>query len=168
MGSVLGFVIMIGLVLLVAALGMWAAQRVAARLDKHQVQRRPGRAAAPLSGDNPTTHHRSPDGRFAVVTSASQVKAGHWVETPALYDLQQNRELMALGSRWSADVVTWSPDSRTVTLQLRKYPADVPGVTLTIDLPAQEAQFVFRGGIERVPVAGADAWLEGYLRRSGT
>lgn len=167
MGSVLGFVIMIGIVLLVAAFGMWAAQRIAAKLDKHPNQTQDGRAAAPLSGDNPTTRHRSPDGRFAVVTTATEVKMSHWVETPALYDLQQNRELLALDRRWSADVVTWSPDSRTVTLQLRKYPADVPGVTFTVDLLTQEAQFVSRGGIERVPVSGAADWLSGYIRRFG-
>lgn len=167
MGSVLGFVIMIGIVLLVAAFGMWAAQRIAAKLDKHPNQIQDGRAAAPLSGDNPTTRHLSPDGRFAVVTSATEVKMSHWVETPALYDLQQNRELLALDRRWSADVVTWSPDSRTVTLQLRKYPADVPGVTLTVDLLTQEAQFISRGGVERVPVNEAADWLSGYIRRFG-
>lgn len=167
MGSVVGFFIMIGFVLLVAAFGMWAAQRIAAKLDKHPGQVQAGRAAAPLSGDNPTTRHTSPDGRFAVVTSATEIKMSHWVETPTLYDLQQNRELLALDSRWSADVITWSPDSRTVTLQLRKYPADIPGLTLTVDLLAHEAQFVSRSGVERVPLVEAESWLSGYIRRFG-
>jgi hypothetical protein len=167
MGSVLGFFIMIGIVILVAAFGMWAAQRIAAKLDKHPNQIQDGRAAAPLSGDNPTTRYPSPDGRYAVVTSATEVKMSHWVETPALYDLQQNLELLMLDSRWSADVITWSPDNRTVTLQLRKYPADIPGVTLTVDLLTQEAQFVSRGGVERVPLADAEEWLNGYIRRFG-
>ena len=166
MSSVLGFIIMIAIVLLVAAFGMWAAQRIAAQFDKRP-KNASGRAAAPLSGDATTTHHPSPDGRFAVVTTADEVKAGHWVEIPALYDLTQSRELFALEPRWSADVITWSPDSRTVTLQLRKYPADVPGVTLTADLLTGEAQFVSRAGVERVPIAGVDAWLAGYVRRFG-
>jgi hypothetical protein len=167
MSSVIGFVIMIGIVLFVAAFGMWAAQRIAARLDKHPNQIKNARAAAPLSGDSPITHHPSPDGRFDVVTAATEITMTHWVETPALYDLQQNRELLALDSRWSADVITWSPDSRTVTLQLRKYPADVPGVTLTVDLLTGEAQFVSRAGVERVPVDAAEDWLHGYVRRFG-
>lgn len=167
MGSVIGFFIMIGVVILVAAFGMWAAQRIAAKLDKHPQQIQAGRAAAPVSGDNPTTRYLSPDGRFAVVTSATEVKMSHWVETPTLYDLQQRVELLALDRRWSADVITWSPDSRTVTLQLRKYPADIPGVTLTVDLLTREAQFVSRAGVERVPVSESAAWLNGYIRRFG-
>jgi len=166
MSSVLGFVVMIAIVLLVAAFGMWAAQRIAAHFDK-KPDARGGRAAAPLSGDAITTRHTSPDGRFAVVTTADEVRAGHWVEIPALYDLAQNLQLFALGSRWSADVVTWSPDGRTVTLQLRKAPADVPGVTLTVDLMTREAQFVSRAGVERVPVTDVDTWLGQYVRRFG-
>lgn len=167
MSSVLGFVVMIAIVLLVAAFGMWAAQRIAARFDKHASLAPRSRAAAPLSGDAATTRRDSPDGRFAVETTAREVKPGHWLETPALYDLTQRRELLALDAQWSADVVTWSADSRTVTLQLRRYPADVPGVTLTVDLLAGEAQFVSRAGIERVPVTDANAWLTGYVRRFG-
>ena len=167
MSSVLGFVVMIAIVLLVAAFGMWAAQRIAARFDKHGSIAPRSRAAAPLSGDAATTRHDSPDGRFAVETTAREAKPGHWIESPALYDLAQRRTLFALDAQWSADVVTWAPDSRTVTLQLRRYPADVPGVTLTVDLLSGEAQFVSRAGIERVPVADANAWLTAYVRRFG-
>ena len=167
MSSVLGFIILIAIVLFVAAFGMWAAQRIAARFDKHSSLAPTSRAAAPLSGDAATTRHDSPDGRFAVETTASEAKPGHWVESPAIYDLAQGRELVALDTRWSADVVTWSPDSRTVTLQLRRYPADVPGVTLTVDLLSGEAQFVSRAGIERVLIENANDWLTAYIRRSG-
>jgi len=166
MSAVLGFVVMIAILLIVAAFGMWAAQRIAALFDKKPGVR-DGRAAAPLSGGAITTRHSSPDGRFAVVTTAEEVKSGQWIEIPALYDLGQNLQLFALASRWSADVVTWSPDGRTVTLQLRKAPADVPGITLTVDLMTREAQFVSRSGVERVPVTDVGAWLSRYVRRFG-
>jgi hypothetical protein len=120
-----------------------------------------------LSGDTTITRHPSPDGRFDVVTEANEVRMSHWVETPALLDRQHDREIFALASNWSADVITWSPDSRTVTLKLRKYPGDVPGVTLTVDLLTMEAQFVARSGIERVPADAVDAWLTGYITRFG-
>src|SRR5690242_11701711 len=119
MSSVLGFAIMIVIVLLVAAFGMWAAQTVGARLGKKAPVNFESRAAAPLSGDEPVTHHRSPDGRFDLVTVASEMKMSHWVENPSLVEVASNRELFALEFNWSADSVTWSPDSRMVTLSLR-------------------------------------------------
>jgi hypothetical protein len=167
MSSVLGFVIMIAVVILVAAFGMWAAQRIAARLGRKAPLDFESRAAAPLSGDEPVTHHRSPDGRFDLVTVASEAKMSHWIETPTLLEARTGRELFALDFQWSADSVAWSGDSRTVTLSLRKYPGDVPGVTLTADLLTGEAQFVSRAGVERVPIADISAWLAGYIRRFG-
>jgi hypothetical protein len=158
MSSVLSFVVMIVIVVAVAALGMWAAQRFAARVD-----RRPANApeAAGIA-----TRHLSPDGRYALVTTR-YAAGSHWVETPTLLDLHQERPLLALDRRWSADGVSWSADGRALTLQLRKYPADVPGVTLTIALAAAEARLRTRGGEEHVPLAAVPEWLDGYVRRFG-
>jgi hypothetical protein len=168
MGSVLGFVVMIVIVLLVAAFGMWAAQGIGARLGKKGPTAPNPRSAAPLSGDTAITHHPSPDGFFDVVTSANEVRMSHWVETPALYDLRSQRQLFALDPQWSADVISWAPDSQTVTIKLRKYPGDVPGVTLIVDLGSHEATLVARGDTERTRIDDLDRWLAGYIRRFGS
>lgn len=167
MGAVLGFAILIVIVLLVAAFGMWATTGIGARLGRKMPVDPASRAAAPLSGDTVMTHHPSPDGRFDVVTAAIEMRNSHWVEVPSLVDLQHNREIFALDDLWSADVITWSPDSRTATLKLRKFPSDVPGVTLTIDLLTGEAQFIARSGIERVPAEAVEQWLADYVKRFG-
>jgi hypothetical protein len=167
MSSIVGFIVLILIVLLVAAFGMWAAQGIAARLGRKAPAGATPRAAAPLSGDTAISHHPSPDGFFDVVTSANEVRMSHWVETPALYDLRSQRQLFALDPQWSADAITWAADSETVTIKLRKYPGDVPGLTVAIDFPSSQATLITRGGTEHTPVAELDDWLNGYVRRFG-
>ncbi len=167
MESILSFIVLIVIVLLVAAFGMWAAQGIGARLGRKGPTDPINRAAAPLSGDSLTTHHASPDGRYDVITSANEVRPGHWVETPSLVDQEGQSEWFALDGRWSADEITWSADSSRVTIKVRKYPGDVPGFTLVADLPSQEARFITRSGSESVPLTDVETWLESYVRRFG-
>lgn len=168
MGTVAGFVLMLAIVLLVAACGMWLAQVIAARLGRKAPLEFESRPAAPLAGAEDVTHHPSPDGRFDVVTVAVERPMGLRARTPALLQVSGNRTLFALDERWGADEIAWSADSRHVTLKLRKSPSDVPGVTLVADLLAGEARFETRAGAETVPLADASAWLSAYVRRFGT
>lgn len=168
MGTVAGFVLMLLIVLLVAACGMWLAQTIAARLGRKAPLEFESRPAAPLGAAEDAAHHPSPDGRFDVVTVAVARRMSRRVQTPSLVQVGGNRTLFALDERWSADEIAWSADSRHVTLKLRKSPSDVPGVTLVADLLAGEARFETRAGAETVPLADADAWLAAYVRRFGT
>lgn len=167
MSSVIGFIILIAIVLFVAAFGMWAAQAIAARMGKKAPVEFESRAAAPLSGDEPVTHHLSPDSRFDLITVANEMKMSHWVENPSLIEARSNRELFALDFHWSADSVAWSPDGRSVTLSLRKYPGDVPGLNMTADLLSGEVRFDTRAGAETARIEEINAWLAGYVRRFG-
>jgi hypothetical protein len=164
---VLGFVILIVIVQLLAAFGMWATQNVGARLGRRASAEKSARGAVRQNLDAALTHHPSPDGFFDLVTSASEMRMSHWVETPALYDLRSQRQLFALDSQWSADVITWSAESDKVTIQLRKYPGDVPGLTLAADVLSGQATLITRAGTEHAPLAGLDDWLTSYIRRFG-
>jgi hypothetical protein len=166
--SIFGFILLIMFVILVAAFGMWAAQFIAVKVGKKAPLEFEDRAAAPLSGDEQTTHHRSPDGRFDLITAATEMKMSHWIEIPTLVEVKSGRIFFALGLQWSADVVTWSDDSRVVTIQLRKYPGDVPGVTLAADLLSGDAHFTTRAGDETTEIPEIEHWLTGYIRRFGT
>jgi len=167
MESILGFIVLILIVLLVAAFGMWAAQGIGARLGRKGPVDPINRAAAPLSGDSLITHHPSPDGRHVVITSANEVRPGHWVESPSLIDLEGQAEWFALDGRWSADEINWSTDSTSVTIKLRKYPGDVPGFSLVADLSMQQVRFITRSGNESVPLTEVETWLDDYVRRFG-
>ena len=167
MASILSFIVLILIVLLVAAFGMWAAQGIGARLGRKGPTDPINRAAAPLSGDSLTTHHPSPDGRHDVVTAANEVRPGHWVESPSLIDLEGQSEWFSLDGRWSADEIKWSSDSASVTIKSRKYPSDVPGFTLIADLTVQQARFITRSGSETLPLTEVETWLESYVRRFG-
>lgn len=167
MESVFSFILLIMFVLFIGALGMWAMQKIAIKVGKSSAPGGPPRTAAPLSGDSRVTRHPSPDGRFELFTTAHEMRMSHWIEVPALIETASSRTVLAVDEIWSADTVAWSDDSRTVTLQLRKYPADIPGVTLAADLLTGEATFTTRAGVETARLEEANAWLSGYARRFG-
>lgn len=167
MQSILGFIVLILFVVLVAAFGMWAAQGIGSRMGRKGARDPGNRAAGLPSGESALTHHPSPNGRYEVITAANEVRTGRWVESPSLHDLEDLTEWFALDNRWSADVITWSADSLAVTIKLRKYPGDVPGVALFADLIGAQARFITRNGTESVPLSEVEQWLESYIRRFG-
>jgi hypothetical protein len=107
----------------------------------------------------------APDGRHAMLIAANEVRMSHWIESAALYTMPDETLVAALGgSGWSTDRIAWSPDGGTVTLDLRRYPGDAPGVTVEIDLKRHTARIADGADL---PVAGLSAALEEDYRQRG-
>lgn len=80
----------------------------------------------------------SPDGRYKVMFSSMEMRMSHWIDSPVLIEVATNETLFTLGNPMlSADTVTWSPDSRFVTMQIREYPGRKKGFTLVYDVVTQ-------------------------------
>jgi hypothetical protein len=109
---------------------------------------------------------RAPNGRAALVTAATEMRMSHWIEHAALYALPEERLIVSIGSSfWSADRFAWIDEGRGVSLDLRRYPGDVPGVAVTIDMGRGEARM---NSGEAIPLADLSAALESdYFRRGG-
>jgi hypothetical protein len=78
---------------------------------------------------------RSPDGRSAIVIASLSMRMSHSVDHAALYALPDERLVTEIGnSLWSADRIVWTDEGRGVAIDLRRYPGDVAGVSVTIDI----------------------------------
>ncbi|HLY57025.1 MAG TPA: hypothetical protein VKS60_15785 [Stellaceae bacterium] len=108
---------------------------------------------------------RSPDGRYALVIASNEMRMSHWIDSVALFTFPDERLLGELGGwAWSADRIDWSPAGH-LTIALRRYPGDVPGVTVEIALDRATACF---GDGPEIPIGELSAALEAdYLRRGG-
>jgi hypothetical protein len=88
----------------------------------------------------------SPDQRYYLLLASNEMHMSHWVTSAALWERASQRLLLQLGDGlWSSEQIVWSADSRTVTVSLRRYPRDAPGIVLDI---YPEQQFV----IPRAPL----------------
>jgi hypothetical protein len=84
----------------------------------------------------------SPDGRFHIWISSSEVRMSHWVERPTLTDTQTRQNILYFqDSNWSLDQAVWL-DDHTVQLVMRKYPGNHQpvDVTATVDCLARTAK----------------------------
>lgn len=108
----------------------------------------------------------SPDRRHAVVISMSEMRMSHWIEHGALYTVADERLVAEIGpSLWSIDRLLWAPDGAGLTLWIRRYPGDVPGVSVEIAVDHLTACV---NGHETQPLDRLSDWLEAdYVRRGG-
>ena len=108
----------------------------------------------------------SPDGRHAIMIEDDEVSNGHWVARAALYTMPDEDLVARVGiDWWSTGRITWAADGGGVSIELRRYPGDVPGVTVEIDLNRRAARIA--GGTE-VPLNRMTAALEAdYFGRGG-
>ena len=84
----------------------------------------------------------SPDRKYSIVFYPTEMKMSHWVNRPRLIHTLTDEVLLDLsGSLWHADEVVWDEASKNVSLELRRYPGDVPGVRLNIDLEKLKTNF---------------------------
>jgi hypothetical protein len=108
----------------------------------------------------------SPNGKFNVVLYPTEMRMSHWVWGPTLMIGETNLLDMSQ-SFWSADSVTWSPDSKNVTLSMRRYPGDKFGVTVILDTESLSAQVRCETGEQtEVLMPGLENWLEQYYQHS--
>ncbi len=105
----------------------------------------------------------SPDGRYELLLASTEMRMSHWVTSAALWERASQRLLLQLGDRlWSSEEMDWSADSRVVTVGLRRYPGDAPGIVLAI-YPEQQI-VIPRAPAETqpLPFAELNAFLERY------
>ncbi|MCC6413725.1 MAG: hypothetical protein IT270_18905 [Saprospiraceae bacterium] len=75
----------------------------------------------------------SPNGKYYITTNMTEMRMSHWVYEPFLMALNQEKSLFDLNNTgWSVDKTTWSDDSASVTLDLRRYPGTRPPVELVL------------------------------------
>lgn len=111
----------------------------------------------------------SPDGRHRVAFSAQEVRMSHWIESPVVMRTGERRPLLDLtSSDWSADEARWLDASR-LSMALRRYPGDAPGVTLILDVDTRQVEIQGAGLAERVSadrtVKTLEAWYRAHARR---
>ena len=75
----------------------------------------------------------SPDQRYSLLLASKEMRMSHWVTSAALWERAPQRLLLQIGDGlWSSEQIAWSPDSRRLTIGLRRYPGDAPGITIDI------------------------------------
>ena len=75
----------------------------------------------------------SPDQRYSLLLTSNEMRMSHWVTSAALWEHSTQRLLLQIGDGlWSSEEIVWSADSRAVTIGLRRYPGDAPGIVLDI------------------------------------
>jgi hypothetical protein len=105
----------------------------------------------------------SPDRRYSVVLVATEMRMSHWIMSAVLWERASQRLLLQIGGElWSSEEITWSADSLVVTVGLRRYPGDAPG--LVVDIYAERRIVVPRASVEMQPLSFADlnTFLEQY------
>ncbi len=75
----------------------------------------------------------SPDQRYYMLLASDEIRMSHWVTSAALWERASQRLLLQIGDGlWSSEQIVWSADSHVVTIGLRRYPGDAPGIVLDI------------------------------------
>lgn len=75
----------------------------------------------------------SPDRRFSIRLTSNEMRMSHWVTNAALWEREAQRLLLEIGDwQWSSEQIAWSTDSQRVTIGLRRYPGDAPGIVIDI------------------------------------
>ena len=105
----------------------------------------------------------SPDQRYYLLLASSEMRMSHWVTSAALWERPTQRLLLAIGDGlWSSEAIAWSADSRMVTVGLRRYPGDAPGIAIDI-YPEQQLVIPHAPAeTQPVPFAELNTFLERY------
>jgi hypothetical protein len=107
----------------------------------------------------------SPDGQYAVVVSSISMLMSHWIESGEVWIIASSTMLTPIGEwRWSIDRLVWAGD-HGLTVDVRRYPGDVAGGTITLDLDQQTAAITFNTEQVTIPFAQLTDWLESYYAR---
>ena len=105
----------------------------------------------------------SPDQRFFILLASSEMRMSHWVTSAALWAYHPQRLLLEIGDwQWSSEQIAWSADSRRVTIGLRRYPGDAPGIVIDIDPEQQIVLPHAPAATQPVPFAALNIFLERY------
>ena len=87
----------------------------------------------------------------------------HWITSATLWATHPQRLLLAIGDwQWSSEQIAWSADSRRVTIGLRRYPGDAPGIVIDIYPDRQVGLPHAPAETQPVPFAALNSFLECY------
>jgi hypothetical protein len=108
----------------------------------------------------------SPDQRYYLLLADNEMRMSHWVTSAALWERASQRLLLSIGDGlWSSEQIVWSADSRVVTVGLRRYPGDSPGMVIDI-YPNQQIIIPHPpADTQPLPFAELNAFLERYYER---
>jgi hypothetical protein len=111
----------------------------------------------------------SPDQRYYLLLASNEMRMSHWVTSAALWERAAQRLLLQIGNGlWSSEQIVWSADSQVVTVGLRRYPGDAPGLVLDI-YPAQQIVMPHApADTQPLPFAALNAFLERYYAQHRT
>ena len=108
----------------------------------------------------------SPDQRFYLLLASNEMRMSHWVTSAALWQRNPARLLLQIGDElWSSEQITWSADSRLVTVGLRRYPGDAPGIVIDI-YPEQQIVIPHAPAeTQPLPFAALNTFLKHYYQQ---
>jgi hypothetical protein len=108
----------------------------------------------------------SPDQRYYLLLASNEMRMSHWVTSAALWERASQRLLLQIGDGlWSSEQIVWSADSRIVTVGLRRYPGDAPGLVIDV---YPEQQIVIPqppADTQPLPFAALNTFLERYYEQ---
>jgi hypothetical protein len=88
------------------------------------------------------------------------------VTSAALWERAPQRLLLEIGDwQWSSEQIAWSADSERVTIGLRRYPGDAPGIVIDIYPVRQIILPHAPAAPQPLPFAALDAFLERYYQQ---
>ena len=108
-------------------------------------------------------HIDSPDRRYVVDFETFEMHMSHWMSVPCVRDAVTGQTILDLSQTlWHADDVTWDDTGARVTLSLRHYPGDRPGIALTIDLAERCCTIKTASQTVQMDVEHVAQWLDTY------
>jgi hypothetical protein len=108
----------------------------------------------------------SPDQRYYLLLASNEMRMSHWVTSAALWERASQCLLLQIGDGlWSSEQIVWSADSRAVTIGLRRYPGDAPGIVLDV-YPEQQIVIPHApADTQPLPFAALNTFLEHYYEQ---
>jgi hypothetical protein len=108
----------------------------------------------------------SPDQRFSILLTSNEMRMSHWVISAALWERDPQRLLLEIGqSLWSSEQIDWSADSQRVTIGLRRYPGDAPGIVIDIYPDRQIVVPHAPAETQPLPFGALNPFLERYYEQ---
>ena len=108
----------------------------------------------------------SPDQRYFIQLERTEMRMSHWIMNASLWEHMPQRLLLEIGDwQWSSEQMSWSADSHLVTIELRRYPGDAPGIVLDIHPDSQVVIPHAPTDTQPLPFRALNAFLERYYQQ---
>jgi hypothetical protein len=111
-----------------------------------------------MSTTDDTRRQPSPNGTHVLVLTAHEAMNSQWVEAGTVIRARDQALRVEIGEwNWHVDSATWLADD-CLQVALRRFPGDVAGLSLTIDLAQGTAHA--GGDADHIPLDMLSEWLE--------